>query len=39
MATDDDKKISIPWPLAVTEISDRDKEHPLLSEQFKGIEI
>jgi len=35
----DDKKISIPWPLAVTEISDRDKQHPELNEQFKGIEI
>jgi len=33
----DDPKIGIQWPLPVTEMSDRDKSHPLLNENFKGI--
>lgn len=33
----DDPKIGINWPLPVTEMSDRDKSHPLLNENFKGI--
>jgi dTDP-4-dehydrorhamnose 3,5-epimerase len=33
----DDPAIGIQWPLPVTEMSDRDKAHPLLNENFKGI--
>ena len=32
-----DPAIKIDWPLAVQNISARDKEHPLLNEHFKGI--
>ena len=33
----DDPEIKIDWPLAVNNISKRDKQHPLLDENFKGI--
>jgi len=33
----DDTKININWPLAVTNISERDSQHPLLNENFKGL--
>jgi dTDP-4-dehydrorhamnose 3,5-epimerase len=33
----DDPMINISWPLEVTEISIRDRSHPLLSENFEGI--
>ncbi len=33
----DEPMIDINWPLAVNEISERDKSHPYLSENFKGI--
>jgi dTDP-4-dehydrorhamnose 3,5-epimerase len=32
-----DKSINIDWPLAVTEISERDNSHPLIDANFKGI--
>lgn len=32
-----DPLINIQWPLPLTEISERDKNHPLLTNQFKGI--
>jgi dTDP-4-dehydrorhamnose 3,5-epimerase len=32
-----DAAININWPLAVTEISERDSNHPLLDTTFKGI--
>jgi dTDP-4-dehydrorhamnose 3,5-epimerase len=32
-----DPKINISWPLAVTNISERDNQHNLLDENFKGI--
>lgn len=35
----DDPLVSIKWPLPITLLSDRDQEHPLLTNQFKGIEI
>lgn len=35
----DDPKVGIKWPLEVTDISERDKELPLLSNEFQGIEI
>lgn len=31
-----DPEIGIKWPLEVTDISERDKNHPLLSSRFKG---
>ncbi len=34
-----DPKIAIPWPQAITEQSARDQQHPLLTEDFKGLEI
>ena len=33
----DDQLVNIKWPLAVTDISDRDLAHPLLTGSFKGI--
>ena len=35
----DDPSINIRWPLPPGEISERDKNHPLLDETFKGIEL
>jgi dTDP-4-dehydrorhamnose 3,5-epimerase len=32
-----DPKLGIQWPLEFCEISKRDSEHPLLTEQFKGV--
>jgi dTDP-4-dehydrorhamnose 3,5-epimerase len=32
-----DPRIGINWPLAVTNISERDNQHSLLDENFKGI--
>ena len=34
-----DKLVNINWPKKVTEISKRDKQHPLLDENFGGINI
>lgn len=34
-----DPKIGIKWPLGVTDISERDKNHPLLGEDFLVIEF
>lgn len=33
-----DKKLQISWPLPVTEISDRDLAHPIIDDNFKGID-
>ena len=32
-----DPKININWPLPVTHISERDTQHPLLDDNFKGL--
>ena len=32
-----DKRINLTWPLPVTEISERDRSHPLLREDFEGL--
>jgi dTDP-4-dehydrorhamnose 3,5-epimerase len=32
-----DPKISIAWPLPISEISERDKAHPLIDPNFEGI--
>lgn len=34
----DDPRVRIDWPLPVSRISDRDKFHPLIREDFKGID-
>jgi hypothetical protein len=31
--------ISIRWPLAITELSARDAQHPMLNHQFKGVAL
>ena len=33
----DDPKVGIQWPLPVSIISERDANHPLLNENFKGV--
>jgi dTDP-4-dehydrorhamnose 3,5-epimerase len=33
----DDSAINIQWPLTVSEISERDREHPYLDQNFEGI--
>lgn len=35
----DDPALGIDWPLAVTDISDRDRNHPLISGDFQGIAL
>jgi dTDP-4-dehydrorhamnose 3,5-epimerase len=35
----DDSMINISWPLEVTEISEKDRNYPLLAEDFKGIQL
>jgi dTDP-4-dehydrorhamnose 3,5-epimerase len=32
-----DRQLSIPWPLPLTDISERDQNHPLLTASFGGI--
>lgn len=34
-----DPKIGISWPLEITEMSDRDKTHPLLTTDYEGLLI
>ncbi len=33
----DDPRIRIEWPCGVTEISERDRNHPFLTDDFRGI--
>ena len=35
----DDPRLAIEWPLAITEISERDKAHPLLNADYCGVEL
>jgi dTDP-4-dehydrorhamnose 3,5-epimerase len=35
----DDPALSIPWPLAVTDISERDRNHPIINKLFTGIKL
>ena len=32
-----DPRFAIDWPLAVAELSDRDRTHPLIGAEFKGV--
>ncbi len=34
-----DPSINIQWPVAVTEISDRDRQHPCIGRDFQGIRL
>ena len=34
-----DPRLAINWPIAVSEISSRDKSHPLLTNNFTGINV
>lgn len=34
-----DPRLSIAWPLEITEMSDRDRRHPVLTAAFDGIEL
>lgn len=34
-----DKKIRVEWPLQVTDISDRDLKHKIITQEFKGVNI
>jgi len=34
-----DPLLNILWPLPITEISDRDRGHPIITKQFSGIKI
>lgn len=34
-----DKILDIHWPLAITEISMKDSQHPMLNEQFSGLNL
>lgn len=34
-----DPRLAIPWPLEITEISDRDRQHPFINNDFKGVII
>ncbi|BCL60559.1 dTDP-4-dehydrorhamnose 3,5-epimerase [Desulfomarina profundi] len=33
-----DPKLALPWPLPHTAISERDEKHPVLNQNFKGIQ-
>ena len=34
-----DPKLAIQWPLKVTEQSTRDKEHPMIKTDYKGVQV
>ena len=34
-----DPRLSIPWPLPIAEMSDRDRGFPLLTDKYKGISL
>ena len=34
-----DPSIGINWPIEVTDVSARDKKHPMLGNNFSGIEL
>jgi len=35
----DDPRIGVQWPNDVTEISQRDRSHPLLDQAFEGVSL
>ncbi len=34
-----DPKLAIEWPLAITELSERDSRHPLIADQWTGVAL
>ena len=34
-----DPRLSIPWPLAIGEMSERDRGFPVLTDKYKGISL
>jgi dTDP-4-dehydrorhamnose 3,5-epimerase len=34
-----DPKLGIAWPLNVTDLSERDTNHPLIDEDFQGVRV
>jgi dTDP-4-dehydrorhamnose 3,5-epimerase len=34
-----DPKLNIKWPLIVTEISDKDRMYPMLTDNFSGLTL
>lgn len=32
-----DPKLGISWPIEISELSDRDRQHPFIDEQFSGV--
>jgi dTDP-4-dehydrorhamnose 3,5-epimerase len=34
-----DPEIGIVWPIPITDISDRDRHHPFITDKFKGVKI
>lgn len=34
-----DQRLVIDWPLTITEISSRDTKHPLITDEFEGVQI
>jgi dTDP-4-dehydrorhamnose 3,5-epimerase len=34
-----DPRLSIPWPLPITEMSDRDRGFPVLTDKYKGVSL
>ena len=35
----DDPMVNVSWPLRITDISEKDRNHPLLSRDFEGIDL
>jgi dTDP-4-dehydrorhamnose 3,5-epimerase len=35
----DDPMLNVPWPLPVTDVSERDRKHPLIHKNFQGIDV
>lgn len=35
----DDPRVAIPWPLPVSDLSERDRHHALLSNDFAGLDL
>ena len=34
-----DSALKITWPLVISEISEKDRQHPMLSTEFKGVQV
>ena len=34
-----DPRLGIRWPLSIAEMSDRDRQHPLITDQYEGIDL